>query len=342
MFPAGGLGYILQLAFRLFYFFVKAWRFKMLFFFSLMHSSQANANYRFPVKEQRIKMKLEAEQYQKLLFPYAYNILGSADEAKDVVGEVLAKHIAAQSAESIHNEKAYLTRSVINLAITTKKRQRRVLREGEAWLPEPVATDEAADYNLNLTDILSYSLLVLLERLSAMERSVFILRESFDYTHEEIGACLSVTAEYSRQLLKRAKSKLYKPELRKQVHSERQKDTLEHFIKAIRERDMERLEQLMASDIEFYVDGGGKVPFVSGHCRGAHEVARVQITVYERYLQKAEWVYTTVNHQPALLSFVSGQLKSCQVFDVHPQKDILLSIHAVLDPQKLRSFISKK
>lgn len=280
----------------------------------------------------------ELEQFRKKLFPYAYNILGSADEAKDVVSDVLAKHLANKNTDAISNEFAYLTKSVINLAITVKNRQSRILREGEAWLPEPVATDDAADLNLHLSEILSYSLLVLLERLTATERAVFILRESFDYSHAEISEALAVTEDYSRQLLSRAKTKLYRPPIKKQVQTPRQKLVLDHFLQAIRSRDTGRLEKLMAADIEFFVDGGGKIPFVSGHCTGAQQIALLQLTVFERFLQKAEWVYTTVNHQPALLSYVLEKLTSCQVFDLHPQHGTIMQIHAVLDPQKLKSF----
>jgi RNA polymerase sigma-70 factor (ECF subfamily) len=279
-----------------------------------------------------------AERDIRKLFPYAYNILGSVDDARDVVQEVLVKHLSTSNTENIRNEKNYLIRSVINLAINTRKRKQRTLRSGEVWLPEPVATDDTADRELYLKDVLSYSLLVLLERLSAPERAVFILRETFDYTHEEIGSVLSITQQHSRKLLSRAKAKLYKPaSLRAKTGYEHQRRVLDRFLNAIRQGDTRRLEGLMVEDIQFYVDGGGKVPFLAGTCTGSAAVATLQLKIYQRYLTTASIVITSVNHQSALLYFIEGRLTSCQIFEVHPREDAILQINAVLDPEKLKS-----
>lgn len=110
------------------------------------------------------------KQYMQVLFPYAYIILGSAEDARDAVQEVLVKHLSGPG-HPIADPKSYLIRSVINLAITMKSRQKKTLRPGERWLPEPVATDDAADRNLHLSDVLSYALLVLMERLDAHDRN---------------------------------------------------------------------------------------------------------------------------------------------------------------------------
>jgi RNA polymerase sigma-70 factor (ECF subfamily) len=273
----------------------------------------------------------------QVLFPYAYNILGSAEDARDAVQEVLVKHLSAPGAP-ITDPKSYLIRSVINLAITTKSRQKKTLRPGEHWLPEPVATDDTADRNLHLDDVLSYSLLVLMERLDARERAVFILRESFDYAHAEIAGLLSITEAHSRKLLSRARAGLFKPApKRTAARDAHDRNALESFMRAIRQRDTQQLETLMAADIGFYADGGGKVPLAAGTCTGAGPVAALLMRVYHTYLASARIVYTVVNHQPALLSYVAGRLTSCQVFDLHPERGTLLQINVVLDPAKLKS-----
>jgi RNA polymerase sigma-70 factor (ECF subfamily) len=277
------------------------------------------------------------QQYMQVLFPYAYNILGSAEEARDAVQEVLVKHLAAPGTH-ITNPKNYLIRSVINLAITLKSRQKKTLRPGEHWLPEPVATDDAADRDLHLDDVLSYSLLVLMERLDARERAVFILRESFDYTHAEIAGLLAITEAHSRKLLSRARAGLFKPApKRTAARDAHDRHALEGFLRAIRQRDTQQLETLMAADIGFYADGGGKVPLAAGTCTGAAPVAALLMRVYHTYLASARLVYTRINHQPALLSYVAGRLTACQVFDVHPERGTLLHINVVLDPEKLKS-----
>src|SRR5262245_3463440 len=117
------------------------------------------------------------DSLRPLLTSYAYNILGSYEDAKDVVQDVMLERIK-QAGTEIQNEKAYLTRSVINRAITARTRLQK-MQSGYigSWLPEPIAT-ETADADLNQQDILSYSLMVLLEKLDAKQRAVFILKEA--------------------------------------------------------------------------------------------------------------------------------------------------------------------
>lgn len=144
------------------------------------------------------------ETLRRLLITYAYNITGSYEDAKDIVQDAYIKFMNVE--KDIENKKAYLIRSVINLSINFKKKQKKLLFEYPGmWLPEPVAT-EKADMEINSKEILSYSLMVLLEKLNAKQRAVFILREAFNYDHEEIADVLRITVENSRKILSRAKS----------------------------------------------------------------------------------------------------------------------------------------
>src|SRR5690606_35791310 len=143
--------------------------------------------------------------YQNKLFPYAYNILGSVDDAFDVIQDVMVKQLSGVG-KALENERAYLIKSVINRAINLKNRNKRI-REQAMWLPDPVST-EPADAQVKKKEIIAYSMLVLLEYLNAKERAVFILKEAFDYAHEEIAETLSITIENSRKLLSRAKRNL--------------------------------------------------------------------------------------------------------------------------------------
>jgi len=273
--------------------------------------------------------------YQQILFPYAYNILGSVEDARDIVQDVLAKFYS-DNRDGIANEKAYLIKSVINHAINTKTRRRRTVQP-EVWLPEPVAT-ESADANVYLKDILSYSLLVLLERLNAKERAVFILKESFDYPHDEIASILSITEEHSRKLLSRAKDKLFKPGAAAgpSIRDERTNTLLRNYIDAIRDRNMQRLEGLLAEDIAFYADGGPNVNVVKKICTGSAEVANLLSTVYQRFQQEATISLVELNHQPALLFRNGDKLSSCLVFDISPEDNRIIRINSVVDPEKLK------
>jgi RNA polymerase sigma-70 factor (ECF subfamily) len=278
------------------------------------------------------------QDHSQILFPYAYNILGSAEDARDVVQDVLTKYYS-ESREGVDNEKAYLIKSVINHAINTKTRRRRTVQP-DFWLPEPVAT-ESADANVHLKDILSYSLLVLLEKLNARERAVFILKESFDYAHDEIAGFLSITEEHSRKLLSRAKTKLFKPGASAGGSSRDQRTNalLQNYIDAIRGRNLERLEGLLAADIAYYADSGGKLNLVRKICMGQAEVANLLTLVFHTYQLTSTIKVTEINHQPAFLFYNEGKLVSCEVFDISPLNDKILQINFVLDPDKLKNLI---
>ncbi|WP_257667077.1 sigma-70 family RNA polymerase sigma factor [Parapedobacter tibetensis] len=274
--------------------------------------------------------------YQHLLFPYAYNILGSTDDARDAIQDVLLKFITLPK-DGIADERNYLIRSVINRAINIKNRNKRITHN-DVWLPEPVATEDA-DRDVHLKDILSYSLLVLLERLNAQERAVFILRESFDYAHQEIADTLDITEENSRKLLSRAKDKLFKTGKvsPKAIHTKMEtKAMLDKYIEAIRSKDMTHIEELLAEDIVFYADGGAKLQVVKKLCIGSQDVADLLLFVYHQYQSSYQIVMGEVNHQPALLYYHDGELKVCQVFEMSPEEGKITQINSIVDPEKIR------
>jgi len=280
-------------------------------------------------------------EYMELLFPFAYNILGSAEDAKDAVQDVVLKFYSIRE-KDIVDQRNYLIRAVINTAINIKSKKQNLQPGGLPWLPEPIVTDDTADKSLLLHDVLSYSLLVLMERLNAKERAIFILKETFDYSHAEIAAFLDISEEHSRKLLSRAKASLFKPARRKtekEAHHER--EVISRFMNAIRKRDIQQLENAMTADIRFYADGGGKVPLLATKSRGSAEIATLVIKAYYNYLQSAQFCFVQVNHQPALLTYRNGELNSCLVFDLQPETDRILQISAVMDPAKLRSLLQR-
>lgn len=277
-------------------------------------------------------MKTEnAQDYHHFLFPYAYNILGSAEDAKDAVQDVLFNYLSGER-NDIENVKGYLVKSVINQSINIKNKKKRI-SYGDTWLPEPVSTD-FADRNSNLQEIVSYSLLILLEKLTPKERAVFILKEAYNYSHDEIANILSGTVEQSRKLLSRAKAKL--PTSESLVESKQKPPTaiLEKYIHAIRGSDMKELESLLTEDIAFYADGGNTVNVYKKFAAGAHEVAEILQYVYERYDKDLDLVSSVINHQPALLYYRDEKLIACQVFSI--AGDRIYQIGNVLDPDKLR------
>jgi RNA polymerase sigma factor (sigma-70 family) len=271
------------------------------------------------------------KDWMTILFPYAYNILGAVEDAKDAVQEVLYKHLSGRP-EMVDNEKAYLIKAVINQSINLKEKNKR-MRYGDAWLPEPVATEEA-DTGVGLNDIAAYSLLILLEKLNPKERAVFILKEGFDYSHEDIAEVLSATVENSRQLLSRAKRKLEADRPIARLEKSQQV-LLDQFLTAVREKDIHSLEQLLTQDIAYTADGGGVVKVVATHRSGIQDVIAHLLLVYDRFLAGTTIVPTTVNHQPAMLYYRAGKLFLCQVYGFAADGKIA-QINNVLDPEKLK------
>ncbi len=270
--------------------------------------------------------------YQNKLFPYAYNILGSVDDAFDVIQDVMVKRLS-DAGKKLENERAYLIKSVINQAINLKNRNRRI-REHTTWLPEPVST-EPADAHVKKKEIISYSMLVLLEYLNAKERAVFILKEAFDYAHEEIAEALSITIENSRKLLSRAKSSLksHNAEFKPAVAAT--PDFLQPYIHYIENGDIKSLAHLLSKEIAVKADGGKKMKVVSELTRGIQPVSDLMLYLYKHYQYRFQIKRHTINHQPALLFYDDGQLVNCQVFEWDGNQSNIRNIFSIVDPDKL-------
>lgn len=284
---------------------------------------------------------MKSENTGRWLFPYAYNILGTVDDAKDVIQSVLLTMLGKgiENFDKTDNpHKNYLIKSVINGAVNLKEKQQRIVRDDNIWLPEPVATGDLPGDELEMQEVLSYSLLVLMEKLNAKERAVFILSESFDYPHNEIAEVLGITEENSRKLLSRAKQALFKPtEAKYSQPSQRDREVLQQLVEAIRERDTAKLHTLVTADIQYYGDGGGKIPIAASYMAGAENVIALQILAYHKFLTKARLEYVTINHQPAMVSYIGKYLTGCQIFDLHPITGQVMQISVMLDPLKLKS-----
>jgi RNA polymerase sigma factor (sigma-70 family) len=280
------------------------------------------------------------DDYQKILFPYSYNILGSVEDARDAVQEVISNFVSAER-KGIENVKGYLIKGVVNQSINIKTRRREV-RSENVWLPEPFATEEA-DTNINLRDIASYSLMVLLEQLNPKERAVFILKESFDYTHQEIAEVIASTEEHSRKLLSRAKEKLRELKLKKTFAGEPISISfIEKYINAIRRRDTKTLEAILTDDIIFYADGGDKLQVVKKTCSGKQDVADLLIFVHHKFHMSHVAVYATINHQPAILYYNSDELIACQVLGISIGQNKIRDINTIVDPEKLKALNSRQ
>lgn len=277
---------------------------------------------------------MDIQDYQKKLFPYAYNILGTYDDAKDAVQDVMTKYYASYKS-GIENESNYLIRSVINQSINLKKKSNR-FATGKQLLPEPIST-ENADGNVIRKEIISYSLLVLLETINAKERAVFILKEAFDYSHEEIGETLQISTENSRKLLSRARIKIEENKIKKINNTASHKLLLENYVSAMKSGNLKAIEAMLLADIEVKVDGG-TLSIVSAFERGVNDVLKLMAYVYKTYQSRLQVKIAEVNHQQAILFYDNGILINCQVFEFETGSSLIKGIYSIVDPEKLKNF----
>jgi len=269
--------------------------------------------------------------FKQKLFPYAYNILGNIDDSQDVIQDVLIK-FNEKDVRLISNQNAYLIKAVINQSINLKKKNDRE-RQQKITLPEPIVTNQGEN-KIELEEILNYSMLVLLDTLNTKERAVFLLKEVFDYEHDEIAEILAVSVENSRQLLTRAKKKLKlrKPEIA--TSSAKDKKYLEKYVETIRKGDIKTLEQMLSDEVQVLADGGSKLNVVAQLTSGIEDTVKLMTYLYEYYQKDFEIKIEEINHQSALLFYKGTTLINCQIFELNTDGKIA-NIFSVIDPDKL-------
>jgi RNA polymerase sigma-70 factor (ECF subfamily) len=237
-------------------------------------------------------------------FGVAYRMLGSVSEAEDVAQEALLRLTSQE--DTIDEPAAWITTVVTRLSINVLKsaRARRESYVGP-WLPEPLIEDAAPDpaARAELADSLSLALLVLLERLTPVERAAYLLREVFGYGYAEIAGIIEQTEVNSRQLVTRARKHIEASRPRFDADEAARDALLERFLAAAEEGDLEALEELLAKDAVLYADGGGKVVAAPEPLVGAALIARFMVMVAQARPASGEFEIrrVKVNGQPGRL-----------------------------------------
>jgi RNA polymerase sigma-70 factor, ECF subfamily len=223
----------------------------------------------------------EFEELRPLLFSIAYRILGSVSEAEDAVQETWLRyqHTTTRPAST----KAFLSAVVTRISIDVL-RSARVRRETYvgAWLPEPLLADPYDDpaRSAELADSVSMAALLLLERLSPLERAVFVLREVFGFGFAEVAAAVGRSEAACRQLAVRARAHMDAGRPRFDADRRDRGELAERFFEALRDGDVDGLRELLAADVQMVGDGGGKAPAFARSVVGADNVARLLGTVF--------------------------------------------------------------
>ncbi len=284
-----------------------------------------------------------AEAYadlRPLLFSIAYRMLGSVSEAEDVTQEAFVRYQRAlRDGTRVESPKAYLSAVVTRLAIDQLKsaRARRETYVGE-WLPEPLVTDEGAGdpaEHAEQADSLSMSFLVLLERLTPVERAIFLLHDVFDYDFEEIGRIVRKSPATCRQHAVRARRFISENRPRFDVDEAERDELVQRFFAAAEQGDVDGLIEVLAEGAIVYGDGGGKVPQWYAPIVGARDVARLFATMGRQMRRLgATFEPHEVNGQPGVVfRGPRGGVMSVMSFEVVEGR--VATIRSVVNPDKL-------
>ncbi|MFF4905392.1 RNA polymerase sigma-70 factor [Streptomyces sp. NPDC001260] len=278
----------------------------------------------------------EFQELRPLLFSIAYRILGSVSEAEDAVQEAWLRFEGAPAEP--RSTKAYLSATVTRISIDVL-RSARVRREHYVgpWFPEPLLTDPYEDpaRAAELADSVSMAALLLLERLSPLERAVFVLREVFDFGYPEIASAVGRSEAACRQLVVRARRHMAAGRPRFDADREERQELASRFFDALREGDVAGLRDLLAADVSMVGDGGGKAPQLARAVMGADNVARLLASVLPRLARiDVSFEPHELNGQPgAVFRDRDGRVLHTLALDVLDGQ--IQAIRLVINPDKL-------
>ena len=277
----------------------------------------------------------EFERLRPLLFSIAYRILGSVSEAEDAVQETWLRAEASSTAH--RSTKAFLSAVVTRISIDVLRsaRRRREAYVGP-WFPEPLLTDpyEDPERSAELADSLSMAALLLLERLTPLERAVFVLREVFGFGFGEVASAVGRSEAACRQLATRARRHMDEGRPRFEADRRERAELAGRFFDAFRKGDVDGLRELLAADVQMVGDGGGKAPQWKPII-GAENVARMLAAIVPPFGRIGGVVEPReVNGQPgAVFRDRDGRVLNTLALDILDGR--IQTVRSVINPDKL-------
>jgi RNA polymerase sigma-70 factor (ECF subfamily) len=269
-----------------------------------------------------------------LLFSVAYRLTGSVADAEDVVQDAWLRW-SRVDADGVREPKAYLVKTVTNLALTelTSARARRETYVGP-WLPEPLLTSPDSAEGVEMAESVSLAMLVVLESLSPLERAVFVLGEVFGYGQAEIGEMIDRDPAAVRQLAHRAREHVQARRPRYTTDAATQADVVARFRDACAGGDLAAMMEILAPDVTVWSDGGGKVTAARRPLHGADNVARWLLGVLAKPgTQGLEMTIATINGAPGLIGSYGGEVLGSVSLDVDDGR--VVDIRMTVNPDKL-------
>lgn len=275
----------------------------------------------------------EFNEYRPLLFTVAYEILGSAADAEDVLQDSYIRWSEVDRA-GIDNPRAYLAQIVTRQALNQlRSAQRRREDYVGSWLPEPIRTEPDASEDTLLAESVSMAMLLVLETLSPDERAVFVLREVFGFSHREVAEAVGRSEAAVRQTSHRARSHVQSRRKRFEPSSAAAQEVAGQFLSAAVTGDIQALMDLMAPDVVEISDGGGKISAARRPVVGRERVARFMAGLARSAPADLRFEVGVFNALPSVLLYSGEHLDTVAMFEV---TDALVSgIYLVRNPDKL-------
>lgn len=272
--------------------------------------------------------------YRPLLFTIAYEILGCAADAEDVLQD---SYLRWRDATEVTHPRAYLvqivTRQAINHLRSTRRRREDYVG---TWLPEPIRTAPDAGHDVLLAESVSMAMLLVLETLGPTERAVFVLSEVFGHSHGEIAEMIDKSDTAVRQIAHRARAHVASRRRRFQPDSDTSRAVIGRFLLAAHTGDVSALMAVLAPDVVEISDGGGRVSAARRPIIGAEPVARFLIGLTQNSMAGASVEFASFNAQPAILArTTNGELDTVLVVEM--ADDLITGLYAIRNPDKLRS-----
>jgi RNA polymerase sigma-70 factor (TIGR02957 family) len=268
--------------------------------------------------------------HRSLLFTVAYEMLGSAADAEDVLQESWLRWAGVDHAQ-VRDPRAYLIRVVTRQALNRLRTLSRSREEyvGE-WLPEPLLTSPDVAEDVELAESVSIAMLTVLETLGPMERAVFVLREVFEIPYGEIAEAIGKSAGTVRQIARRAREHVAARRPRMPVSRSEQRAVVERFMVALRTGQLQELMEVMAPDVVLIADGGGVVAAARAPIHGAERVAKLIARTAKRFGLETTTVW--LNGAPAFWIESGGQLVAISLV---VENGRVTRIYAMANPRKL-------
>jgi RNA polymerase sigma-70 factor, ECF subfamily len=276
--------------------------------------------------------------HRPLLFSLAYRMLGSVQDAEDIVQEAYVT-ISETSREHVHNPKAYLCKIVTNRCIDLIKsaRKQRETYVGP-WLPEPLIMDSAhvnddPAQKYVMKESISTAYLLLLEQLSETERAVFLLREVLQFDYEAIADVVGKSSSNCRQIFHRAKKAIGNHSQKTYMEPTKATELTEQFVSAIVSGNVSKLLSLLAVDATLLSDGGGKVKAALFPIMGAERISRFYMGIISKTTEDFSFKITLVNEEPGVILYLDNKVYG--VLSLKVQNDLIQNLYWVANPEKL-------